>query len=136
MMRLATLISFTMLLGLAMHVAAVAAPETRPQQPAAPLAPGTEEPAQVSPRLNLTLEQRHVIKEIIKDLKNESGPAEIQPKIGEPVPSEIKLQPMPSQVAQKVPQIKSHVYFLTSEQIVIVDPKDNKVADMIKLAAD
>ena len=135
-MRLSSIFLLTMLLGLAMHVAAIAAPETRPQQPTAPPAPGIEEPVQVPPRLNLTLEQRHVVKEIIKDLKNEAGPAEVQPKIGEPVPSEIKLQPMPAQVAQKVPQIKSHVYFLTSEQIVIVDPKDNKVADVIKLVAD
>jgi hypothetical protein len=134
-MRMASQLTITMLLGLVIHHAAVAAPETRPQQPAVPLTPGTEEPAQASPRLNLTLEQRHVIKEIIKDLKNESA-ADAQPKIGEPVPSQIKLQPMPPQVAQKVPQIKSHMYFLTTEQIVIVDPKDNKVADLIKLAAD
>jgi len=39
-------------------------------------------------------------------------------------------------VAQKVPQVKSHRFFLTAQQIVIVDPKDNKVADVIKLAED
>jgi len=46
------------------------------------------------------------------------------------------LQPMPADIAQKVPQVKSHTFFVTDEQIVIVDPKDNKVADVIKLAGD
>jgi hypothetical protein len=32
--------------------------------------------------------------------------------------------------------VKSHTFFITDEQIVMVDPKDNKVADVIKLAGD
>ena len=40
---------------------------------------------------------------------------------------------MPAEVGQKVPQIKSHMFFLTADQFVIVDPKDKKVADVIKL---
>ena len=41
---------------------------------------------------------------------------------------------MPPDVAQKVPQVKSHRFFVTADEIVIVDPKDNKVAEVIKLA--
>ncbi len=37
---------------------------------------------------------------------------------------------------EQVPQVKSHRFFLTAQQIVIVDPKDNKVADVIKLGTD
>jgi hypothetical protein len=40
---------------------------------------------------------------------------------------------MPTDVAAKVPQVKTHRFFIAGEQIVIVDPKDNKVADVIKL---
>jgi hypothetical protein len=43
---------------------------------------------------------------------------------------------MPSDVGQKVPQVKAHRFFLTAQQIVIVDPKDNKVADVIKLGPE
>ena len=43
---------------------------------------------------------------------------------------------MPTEIGQKVPQVKAHRFFLTAQQIVIVDPKDNKVAEMIKLEAD
>ena len=52
------------------------------------------------------------------------------------MPQGISPRPLPSEVAQKVPQIKAHKFFLTAEQIVIVDPKDNKVAEVIKLQAE
>jgi hypothetical protein len=95
-----------------------------------------QEPAVLSPKLNLTLEQRHVIKEIIKDIKTEPAAAEIRAAVGEQVPQDIKLQPMPSDVAQKVPQVKTHRFFVTGGEIVIVDPKDNVVAEVINLRAD
>jgi uncharacterized protein DUF1236 len=101
-------------------------------------APGAPQQEQVptSPKLNLTLEQRFTIREIIKDKKDAGAPADVQAAVGEPIPQGVTLQPMPSDVAQKVPQVKAHRYFLTAQQIVIVDPKDNKVAEVIKMTAD
>jgi len=65
------------------------------------------------------------------------APAQVAPQQPqEPIPQGITPRPMPSEVGQKVPQVKSHRFFLTAQQIVIVDPKDNKVADVIKLTAD
>jgi len=87
-----------------------------------------------APKLNLTLEQRHTIKELVKDMKADA--ADVQAAIGEPIPPGVSPRPMPSDVSQKVPQVKSHRFFLTAQQIVIVDPKDNKVADVIKLGTD
>jgi hypothetical protein len=87
-----------------------------------------------APKLNLTLEQRHTIKELVKDMKADAG--DVQAAIGEPIPPGISPRPMPSDVSQRVPQVKSHRFFLTAQQIVIVDPKDNKVADVIKLGTD
>ena len=86
------------------------------------------------PKLNLTLEQRHTIREFVKDMKADA--ADVQATVGEPVPQGVNPRPMPSDVGQKVPQVKTHRFFLTAQQIVIVDPKDNKVADVIKLETD
>jgi hypothetical protein len=94
-----------------------------------------QEPAIVSPKVNLTLEQRYIIKEIIKNMKIEPVLAKVQ-AVGDQIPHNIRLQPMPSYVAQKAPQIKMHKFFITDKQIVIVDPKDNKVADFIKLGSE
>jgi hypothetical protein len=96
----------------------------------------SQEPAAISPKLNLTLEQRHVIREIIKDMKTEPAAGEVQAAVGDQIPQNINLRPMPSDVAQKVPQVKTHRFFVAGGQIVIVDPKDNMVAEVIKLGAD
>jgi hypothetical protein len=82
--------------------------------------------------IQITIEQGHVIKEfLLKDptIKKETGSASLSP--GDAVPQGIELRPFPSDVTSKVPQIKSHVFFVRGEQIIIVDPKDNKIADVI-----
>jgi Protein of unknown function (DUF1236) len=91
-----------------------------------------QDPLVTFPKLNLTLEQRYIVKEIIKDMKIEPAPAKVQ-AVGDQVPDNIRLQPIPSDVAQKAPQIRTYRFFVTDKQIVIVDPKDNKVAEIIKL---
>jgi hypothetical protein len=119
---ISALVLMLSLIGLTAH--AQIAPQQGPSQDV--LAP--------TPKLNLTLEQRHTIKEFVKDMKADA--ADVQAAIGEPIPPGINPRPMPSDVGQKVPQVKSHRFFLTAQQIVIVDPKDNKVADVIKLGTD
>ena len=47
------------------------------------------------------------------------------------MPATITLNPMPQVVAQKVPQVKSHLFFVKDGKVVIVDPKENKVVDAI-----
>jgi hypothetical protein len=84
------------------------------------------------PRVNLTLEQRHVIKEIIKDLNVSPPPQSLDTSIGATVPATITLSPMPQVVAQKVPQVKSHLFFVKDGKVVIVDPKENKIVDAIE----
>jgi hypothetical protein len=98
------------------------------QTPAAPAAPAV--PAQ--PKVNLTLEQRHVIKELIKDLNVASAPKDTNIAVGATVPATVTLNPMPQLVAEKIPQIKSHMFFVEDGKVVIVDPKENKVVDAIE----
>ena len=107
-------------------VDAPAPAQIAPQPPGDVLAP--------TPKLNLTLEQRHTIRELVKDMKVDA--ADVKAEVGDPIPQGMTPRPMPSEVAQKVPQVKSHRFILTEQQIVIVDPKDNKVADLIKLTAE
>jgi hypothetical protein len=82
--------------------------------------------------VNLTAEQRHVIKEVVKDLNVKPAPAEAPAAIGDAVPQSVSLQPIPADIAQKVPQVKSHKFYVKGQQVVLVDPKDNTVADVIE----
>jgi hypothetical protein len=85
-----------------------------------------------SSRLNLTLEQKHVIKEFIKGT-NVLPSAIAASAVGDVVPADTVLQPMPDEVMRKVPQVKAHSFAYSSERILIVDPKDNTVAETIEL---
>lgn len=125
MISVAMALAFTMALTVALLV--MNAP-VRGQTPAAPaLTPAV--PAQ--PKINLTLEQRHVIKELIKDLNISPAPQSIETTVGATVPATVNLSPMPQVVSEKVPQIKSHLFFIKDGKVVIVDPKENKIVDAI-----
>ena len=84
------------------------------------------------PKLNLTLEDRYTIKEIIKDLRVAPAPGKQDVSIGIEVPSSVRLEPMPAEVAAKVPKIKSHLFFVEDNKIVLVEVKDRKIVDVIE----
>src|SRR6266849_1979615 len=98
-------------------------------------APSPQQEAPTS-RLNLTMEQRHTIREQIKDLKIEPTKTSVHFSRGDAVPPNVALRPIPVELGQKVPQIRTHSFVLADDQIAIVDPKDNKVADVIDLKQD
>jgi multidrug resistance efflux pump len=97
--------------------------------------PSTSPSQQTAETVNLTMEQRHVIKELIlKDMKitPPEGQVEKVPlRVGQSVPAGVPLQPMPVEVSAKVPQLKSHSFLVRDDKVVIIDPKDNKVAALI-----
>jgi hypothetical protein len=130
-MKTNSTISATVALALmaASGVALLASAATvRAQTPAAP----AQAPAvPVQPKINLTLEQRHVIKELIKDLNIPSAPKSTNIAVGATVPATVSLNPMPQLVAEKIPQIKTHLFFVEDGKVVIVDPKENKIVDEI-----
>jgi uncharacterized protein DUF1236 len=96
-------------------------------------AQGTAPPAIApAPRLTLTAEQEYIIREIVlKDLnvpKENSAPD----TVGDVVPDDVKLHPFPPDVLQKVPQARSHSFFLKDDEIILVSPSDRRVANVIK----
>jgi hypothetical protein len=85
------------------------------------------------PRLTLTAQDEYVIREnLLKDTglpRQRSGPV----TIGDVVPQNIKLDPLPSEIAQKVPKAKAHQFFVKDDDtVVLVSPSDRRVADVIK----
>ena len=115
-----------MRLALLLIVAALAWAEPARAQPANPEVPAGQR------TINLTLEQRHVIRELVKDLKITPAPIDAKVSVGDDVPSQAPLQPIPPLIGQKVPQIKSHRFYVTQLQIVIVDPQEGKVSEVVE----
>ena len=99
--------------------------------------PSTAPVVKPADHVNLTMEQRHIIKEIVlKDMKIEPPEqgqvAKVPMTVGEVVPAGIPLKPMPVEVAAKVPQVKSHSILVKDDQVLIIDPKDNRIAALIQ----
>ena len=99
-------------------------------------APSTAPVMKPADTVNLTMEQRHIVKEIIlKDLKitePADQAARVPTEVGQAVPAGIPLQPMPVEVAAKVPQVKSHSFLVKDDKVLIIDPKDNRIAALIE----
>jgi Protein of unknown function (DUF1236) len=116
----AVLIAVAVLVGLNV----VAAPLVGAQP--APTAPVT------TPRVNLTVEQRHIIKEVVKELKLPAVDADVPLEAGAKVPANVSLNPIPPLVAQKVPQVKAHEFFIKDDRIILVDPQDRMISEVIE----
>jgi hypothetical protein len=94
--------------------------------------PNTEPALAPKPRITLTAEQEYTIREIIKDVKvpKEKSTTET---VGDSVPANVKLYPLPPEVEQKVPEAQSHEYFVEdNDTIVLVSPSDRRIADVLK----
>jgi Protein of unknown function (DUF1236) len=93
----------------------------------------TDPPVSTKRTVNLNEEDRHTIREIVlKDRKVQKAPESTKVAIGEAVPQGVNLQPMPDDVTRKVPQLKNNTFFVMGEEVVIVEPKDNTVAEIVK----
>jgi Protein of unknown function (DUF1236) len=95
-------------------------------QPATP-------PVSLLPRLTLTAQDEYVIREnLLKDTnlpRQKSGPD----TIGDVVPQNIKLEPLPPEIMQKVSKARAHQFFVKDDDtVVLVSPSDRRVADVIK----
>lgn len=107
-------------------------PSTQTPSTQAPSAPPAVQPAD---SVNLTMEQRHVIKEIIvKEMKipeTKDQAAKVTAQVGDTIPAGVALQPMPVEVSAKIPQLKAHSFMIKDNKVIIVDPKDNKIAALV-----
>ena len=65
--------------------------------------------------INLTQEQRFIIKENVKDLGIAKAPKDAPETIGDPVPTNIVLHALPSEVGVKVSQVRSHMFFIKED---------------------
>jgi len=85
-----------------------------------------------TPRLTLTAEQEYIIREIILKDSNVQKQNTAPETIGDVVPEDVKLYPLPQDVIQKVPQARSHMFFIKDDEVILVSSSDRRVADVIK----
>ena len=94
-------------------------------------------PPSVAPalRIKLTAEQEYIIREIIFEDSNVQKQNSAPESIDDVVPDYVRLYPIPSDVIQKVPQVRSLMFFVKDDEVILVRSSDRRIADVIKKKA-
>ena len=87
--------------------------------------------AQPHSSINLTMEHRHTLKELLLKDNPVSRQSLGQVDVGSILAPEVQLHPLPDIVGGKIPQIKNHAYVLTVDALVLVNVEDRKVVEVI-----
>ena len=86
--------------------------------------------------LSLTdAQQKLALKDIGKSGQAQSAPASFAPTVGATVPNVLALKPVPADLGQQVNALKSYDYALLNSKLLIVNPTDKKVVDVINRPA-
>jgi hypothetical protein len=88
---------------------------------------------QSPPKDNLTLspsQERTAWKDISRDATRQTAP-KFAASVGATVPSDISLRAVPAKVATRISVLKPYDYALVHNKLLIVNPSDKKVVDVI-----
>ena len=79
----------------------------------------------------LTAQQKTAWDDIKGQASNQTAPAGFQATVGSAVPASVKIQPIPSKAAADVPALKSYDFAMVDGKLLIVNPSDKKIVDVI-----
>jgi hypothetical protein len=83
-------------------------------------------------QLNLTAQQKQTIAQSVQREQGQPAPAGFQPRVGAPVPQSMSIRQLPSSVTIEIQAAKGLEYAkLDNNEILLIDPKDRRVADII-----
>jgi len=85
----------------------------------------------IEQKLILTPEQRTAIYEQVSKDKSKVAPKDFSPVIGADVPPMIELYMLPDEAVAGVPAAKLYKYTMVEGKVVLVDPTNMRVVDVI-----
>ena len=106
-------------------------------EPSANHAAMSKNPASMSTMAkdNLSLtrsQQRTAWKDISHQASSQTAPSNFTASVGATVPGDISIQSVPAKVASRVSSLKPYDYALLRNELLIVNPNDKKIVDVIK----
>ena len=87
----------------------------------------------IQPRLNLTQQQKQAVNRGLSDQPSQNAAADLQIRVGEPLPSSITPHVMPQSVTEPVPETKWYEFAKLPDRVLMVDPKDRSIAEIIPI---
>jgi hypothetical protein len=95
-------------------------------------------PAQAMAKDSISLtraQERTAWRDISRDATSQKTPQKFAASVGTTVPADISLQSVPAKVATHVSALKPYDYALLHGKLLIVNPADKKVVDVINRRA-
>jgi len=87
----------------------------------------------IQPRLNLTQQQKQAVNRGLSGEPSQNAAADLQLRVGEPLPSSITPHVMPKSVTEPVPETKWYEFAKLPDRVLMVDPKDRSIAEIIPI---
>jgi hypothetical protein len=87
----------------------------------------------IQPRLNLTQQQKQAVNRGLSGEPSQNAAADLQMRVGEPLPSSITPHVMPKSVTEPVPETKWYEFAKLPDRVLMVDPKDRSIAEIISI---
>ena len=87
----------------------------------------------IQPRLNLTQQQKQAVNRGLSGEPAQNAAADLQTRVGEPLPSSITPHVMPKSVTEPVPETKWYEFAKLPDRVLMVDPKDRSIAEIIPI---
>jgi opacity protein-like surface antigen len=89
-----------------------------------------------APRASDTLtlsgdQQKTIWNDVGTRAKNENAPSGFNAAVGSEAPNSMSTHPMPRQAARDVPAAKPYRYAMAQDKLLIVNPSDHKIADVV-----
>jgi hypothetical protein len=76
-------------------------------------------------------QQQSIWKDVSKHATNQNAPAGFSAAAGTEIPSDMTTYPLPRRATRDVPAVKPYRYAMTQDKLLIVNPADHKIADVV-----
>jgi len=84
------------------------------------------------PGLTLTAAQQKLAwKDVKRNATAQKAPTDFTARVGSTVPGDLTLRPIPTKLGRQVSMLKPYDYALLKHELLIVDPSNKKVVDVI-----
>ena len=111
--------------------------QTPPAQAPRAQTPAVQSPSSATPstqnKLQLSQQQKQQIGQALSSEQAQAGAAGAQAQVGSKLPASMTTHPMPGSVTAQVPATKDFHFVKLQDRVLIVDPKDQMIADVIQV---
>jgi hypothetical protein len=76
-------------------------------------------------------QQKDIWKDLSRHAASQTAPSGFNATVGEAIPTGVSTYPLPRQAARDVPAVKPYRYAMLQDKVLIVNPRDKKIADVV-----